>query len=247
MKIAKDIYLVGSGQIGISSELDCHIYLVDHGEEASLIDAGCGKNESDINLILKNIEREKIDPNKIKRIFLTHGHSDHAGGASILKDKLNCCIYAGSITRDIVSKGSDELLGLDFAKNSGFYGDDYVFKTFDIDKIINDNDEIVIGTDRIRAIHTMGHSDDSMCYLIKKDNKILLFTGDVVGHGGKFVLLNCHGFDLGNYRKSIKKLAGLSVDMLFPGHGLFTLENGQSHIDKLVDAFNKLLINDYII
>jgi len=35
--------------------------------------------------------------------------------------------------------------------------------------------------------------------------------------------------------------------MLFPGHGLFTLENGQSHIDKLVDAFNKILINDFII
>ncbi len=111
MKIAEDIYLVGSGQIGISSVLDCHIYLVDHGEEASLIDAGCGEDDLDIDLILKNIEKENIEPGKVKRIFLTHGHSDHSGGTSAFKSKLNCKVFGNSITKDIVLKGSDKLLG----------------------------------------------------------------------------------------------------------------------------------------
>ena len=45
MRITEGIYLAGSGQFGLSSDLDCHIYLVHDGDEAVLIDAGAGKFE----------------------------------------------------------------------------------------------------------------------------------------------------------------------------------------------------------
>ncbi|MCL4377257.1 MAG: MBL fold metallo-hydrolase, partial [Actinobacteria bacterium] len=136
----------------------------------------------------------------------------------------------------------------DFAKRGGFYGDDYTFKTFKVDKIINDGETIKIGNGiEIKAIHTPGHSTDSMCYFLRKDGKNILFTGDVVNHGGKFILLNCYGFNLDDYRDSIKKLSDLEIDMIFPGHGVFSLSNGQSHIDPLIEAFNKLLINSQLI
>ena len=71
MKLTEDIYLVGSAEFGISNEYDCHVYLIDGGEEAALIDCGVGY---DTERILQNI-REVIDIRKLKRVYLTHLHA----------------------------------------------------------------------------------------------------------------------------------------------------------------------------
>jgi hydroxyacylglutathione hydrolase len=247
MKISEDIYLIGSGQFGISSALDCHIYLIKEVSEYIIIDAGAGKFDADVDIILQNIENEGINLKNKFSLFLTHAHSDHAGGGSILKQNLNCNIYANIITAGFVSRGDESELGLDFAKNSGFYGDDYKFKTYDVDNILHDGSIISIGNLKISCILIPGHSPDSMCYLIEKNGKKLLFTGDVLNHGGKIVLLNCSGFDLRDYRENIIKLKNLAADMLFPGHGVFTLSGAQSHVDNLINAFDKLLINTSLI
>ena len=81
MKLTEDIYLVGSAEFGISNEYDCHVYLIDGGEEAALIDCGVGY---DTERILQNI-REVIDIRKLKRVYLTHLHADHCGGGRDLQ------------------------------------------------------------------------------------------------------------------------------------------------------------------
>lgn len=247
MKITEGIHIVGSGQFGISSDLDCHIYLVHDGDDAILIDAGAGKFEDDANYILANIENDGLRPQAVKKLLLTHAHADHSGGGRALQEKLGCETVSGIETKRFVEKGLEQELGLDFAKRSGFYGDDYKFTPFKIDTVIKDGETITLGNSSIKAIHTPGHSSDSISYLLEKAGHRSLFTGDVVNHGGRMVLLNCEGFDLKAYRENIKKLSNLNVDMLFPGHGVFTLKNGQSHIDILIDAFDKLLINSQII
>jgi glyoxylase-like metal-dependent hydrolase (beta-lactamase superfamily II) len=247
MKILEDIYLVGSGQFAISTALDCHIYLIRDGSEYVLIDTGAGKFKSDTDAVINNIQKEGISTDSKFSVFLTHAHSDHAGGGMFLKEKLDCTIHANELTAGFVNRGREEELGLDYAKRSGFYGDDYKFHTYKVDKIVKDGETLKIGKLKIRCILTPGHSTDSMCYLIQKNGKKMLFTGDVVNHGGKFIILNCSGFSLEDYRENIRKLKGLSVDMLFPGHGVFTLSNGQSHVDMLVNAFDKLLINEVLV
>jgi glyoxylase-like metal-dependent hydrolase (beta-lactamase superfamily II) len=247
MKIIEGIYLVGSGQFGLSSDLDCHIYLVHDGDEAVLIDAGAGKFEDDVNYILANIENDGFSLKTVKRFLLTHAHADHSGGGKALKEKLECEAVSGIETKGFVEKGLEHELGLDFAKRSGFYGDDYKFKPFKIDTVIKDGDTITVGNTTIKAILTPGHSTDSMSYLLEKAGNRVLFTGDVVNHGGRMVLLNCEGFDLKMYRENIKKLSNLNIDMLYPGHGVFTLKNGQSHIDILINAFDKLLIYNQLV
>src|SRR5690348_13107943 len=83
LKIAKDIYLVGGGDIRLSSRYDCHVYLVDGGRERCLIDAGSGLGTDEI---LSNIESDGFDVKKdIDKILLTHAHSDHGGGAGSMK------------------------------------------------------------------------------------------------------------------------------------------------------------------
>ena len=43
VRITRDVYMVGSGQLGLSNALDCHVYLLDGGEALALIDAGGGR------------------------------------------------------------------------------------------------------------------------------------------------------------------------------------------------------------
>ena len=179
MKIMEGIYLVGSAQFGISASLDCHVYLVEDSGELAVIDIGAGKFDRDVDIILNNIIKEGFSPSEIDKLFLTHAHSDHAGGAKAFKKKTGCKIIANNITGEMVKEADEHKLGLDFAKRSGFYGDDYKFRKFNIDKILEDGEITKIGSSNIKAILTPGHSTDSTCYLLEKDGKKILFTGDV--------------------------------------------------------------------
>jgi hydroxyacylglutathione hydrolase len=57
--------------------------------------------------------------------------------------------------------------------------------------------------------------------------------------GGLIQLLNTPGSDLNDYRASAQKLAGLGIDCLFPGHGLWALRNGQAHVDRMLYYFKR--------
>ena len=88
MKILDDVYVVGGGEygIGLSHFLDCNVYLIDGGTDAVVIDSGVGM---DSKIILENIKNEKIDPEKISKLILTHAHLDHSGGSFNLKNMLD--------------------------------------------------------------------------------------------------------------------------------------------------------------
>ena len=80
------------------------------------------------------------------------------------------------------------------------------------------DEEFAIAGLSFRAIHVRGHSADSFCYLADLEGRRTLFAGGVEG-----------------YRSDLPRLAGLGVDALLPGHGLFTLRNGQQHIDAALE------------
>ena len=63
---------------------------------------------------------------------------------------------------------------------------------------------------------------------------VLEFSGDAVFHGGTIGLGNWAGSNLEDYRRYIGRLSGLSVEGLYPGHFLWTLRDGQEHLDTAV-------------
>jgi len=85
---------VGGGRFGfgLSAPLDCHIYLLDGGDELALVDAGIGGSVGDTQQILANIEAEGYDPDNVSTLLLTHYHADHAGGAAELRDALGLSV-----------------------------------------------------------------------------------------------------------------------------------------------------------
>ena len=68
MKLADRLYLVGSGDFGLTDDYDCHVYLLDGDTEAALIDAGGGR---DVGAILDNIRRDGIPLARV-RYLLSH-------------------------------------------------------------------------------------------------------------------------------------------------------------------------------
>ena len=58
MRLTKDICLVGGGNsgFGLSAPLDCHVYVIDGGSEAAIVDAGMGGKYGATEQILANIE-----------------------------------------------------------------------------------------------------------------------------------------------------------------------------------------------
>jgi glyoxylase-like metal-dependent hydrolase (beta-lactamase superfamily II) len=233
MKIARDIFLVGSGQIGMSNQMDCHVYLIDCGEgELALVDAGVG---IDTELLFNNVREEGYEERNIRYLFLTHAHADHGGGCKKIKRHTGCEIIATKVESELLASGSEEKLGLKVAKRSGIYPKDYKYPHCEVDYIVRDGEKISIGKYEVKVIEVSGHSKGTMCLLLNQGGYRILFSSDVVFYNGTIGLGNWPGSSLDDYRRDISKLGNLSVDALLPGHYIWTLRDGQRHLNKAVE------------
>lgn len=237
MKLTDQVFLVGSGNYGISHDLDSNVYVIDCGGELVMIDAGGG---CDVDLLIRNMEHHGLEPGRLKKVLLTHSHSDHAAGAHELQERLHAEICIGTEEADIVESGTEADLGLDLAKEVGFYPLDYRFKHCRVSIRLKHGDEIRCGDHTFRTIHTPGHSRGSYSYLVALEKGLALFSGDTVFAEGKLFYTNMEGSDLSDYRRTIQRLAGLQIDMLFPGHKVFCLTHGQRAIDIAAENLKKL-------
>jgi hydroxyacylglutathione hydrolase len=247
MQLLNDVYLVGSGRtgIGISDFYDCHIYLVDGGDEAVLIDAGSGV---DIEPLMRNIAAHGIAADRIRTVILTHAHADHGGGAAALRHRLGCRILVADAEAAIVETADPVASGLDVALPFGIYPSGYTITPCVVDQRVRDGDLIQVGRHRLQVIATPGHSPGSICLLVTLDGRRVLFCGDtiqycpVAGQVGWISLLNAPGTDLDAYRSSVRRMGDLRVDVLLPGHRVFAMSNGQRVIDSVVTGFDSLSI-----
>jgi len=235
MKLTGDVYLVGSGSagIGVTHELDCHVYLLDGGGELALVDAGVGL---DVEGILRNIEAEGFKPQDVRYILITHAHGDHIGGAAALKEATGARVAISEVEAPFLRGGAEEATALAQAREDGYYPPDYRLRPCQVEVELKHGDEFEVGKLRVRAIHLPGHSKGSMLYLVDGGRRYL-FSGDAIFFGGVISLLNCVGSSLEDYRENIWKLKGLEVDALMPGHLNFCLSGGQKHLDAAVEAF----------
>lgn len=232
MKVCDTVYMPASGALRLSHPLDCHVYLIDGGDELALIDAGGG---GDPEGIVANIRRDGLDPRRITTVFLTHVHADHACGAAALKELTGARVACSAIEAPLLASGSDHDLGLDRARAGGLYPVDYEYTHCVPDTGLEDGQVTPVGRCTVRALVVPGHSVGSVCYLVEGGDRRMLFSGDTVFHGGTIGLGNWAGSSMAAYRDHIDKLAGLGVEALFPGHFLWTLAGGQEHLDTAIE------------
>ncbi len=230
MKLTDNIYLVGSGEFGISNEYDSNTYLIDGGTDAVLIDSGVGY---ETNLILKNISTF-INTKKLSRVLLTHLHADHCGGTIDFK-KQGIDIWTPVNEYNYVTKNKEEVIeAFKTSQRSGGYPKNTSFPEIINGHLIENSEVIQVGNLELQAIQLKGHTPGLMVYLLETNGKRYLFSGDYVFTNGAIGLLNCPGSELSDYRKDIGKLKNLNIDCLFPGHRMPVFRNAQKSIDKAI-------------
>jgi glyoxylase-like metal-dependent hydrolase (beta-lactamase superfamily II) len=241
MLLLPSVLLVGSGSNGIflTDFYDCNVYLIDCNSELVLIDSGAGY---DIHDLVQQIELANPYRKKISWILLTHAHADHSGGASQLKELYKCKIAAPINEAAFIQNGNEHEIGLDLAREAGIYPDDFCFHPCNIDLTLSPHTKLEIGDVCFSILSAAGHSNGGVCFYIHKDNKNILFAGDLLTSEGKISLQNIPGVNLTSYRESILELQNLSVDCFFPGHGCFALKNGHIHIAPAIAAFKGLFL-----
>jgi glyoxylase-like metal-dependent hydrolase (beta-lactamase superfamily II) len=146
--------------------------------------------------IIAHIEEKGLH---LEWILETHAHADHLSAAQLLKARLGGKISIGEGIRDVQAH-----FGPVFNLGDGFSADGKQF-----DHLFADNDEFDIGELRCRVMHTPGHTNDSVTYLIGN----AAFVGDTV-FMTDFGTARCDfpGGDAGLLYDSIQKLFALPDD-----------------------------------
>lgn len=140
----------------------------------------------------------------VKRVITTHGHFDHIGAVSALRDQ-----------------------GIDI----GIHANDASMLP-SYDSILEDEEEISVGKLKLKLIHTPGHTPGSVSIIVK--DTPLLFTGDTLFPGGPGATHFPGGDFKTIIKSIEEKLMTLDKDtIVLPGHGAFTtIENERPSIDE---------------
>ncbi len=244
VRLTNEVYVVGGGvanAFGLSNDPDCHVYLVNGGDEMALIDCGLATGDS-LERILSNVRDEGLDPAKITRIILTHYHMDHAGGAAQFRDRLGVEIVAPADAAETLRTGDERAVALDMAKAAGLYPMDYRFEPVDVAHEVREGDRVAVGNLELEVFETSGHCDGHVSYLLRGKEKTYLFVGDAVFSGGRIVLQNIHDCSIQKSAASVAKLSELEFDALLPGHAAICLDGGMAHVAAAHDRFEKLFV-----
>jgi glyoxylase-like metal-dependent hydrolase (beta-lactamase superfamily II) len=244
VRLTPDIALVGSGAFGfdISSPMDAHIYLLDGGDELALFDAGSGGTIGNTDLILRNARDDGFELDRISRLFLTHYHFDHMGGAAEMRERLGLTVHASPIAARALSTGDEDVISLPGAKAAGFVPDDYHLTPCPAEANLVDGTKFKVGRLTVTVIDTPGHSAGHVSFLVEGGERRLLVQGDVVFAGGTIFLQNVPDCNIQSYCASVRKLNELEFDAFLPGHLSISLRDGKRHISAAAAQFAKLMV-----
>jgi len=168
---------------------------------AAVIDPG-----GDLDRLRAAITETKI---KVEKIWLTHGHIDHAGGAAELKDDLGVTIEG--------PHRADKFL-LDRLPASGLKFGMHGVRVAAPDRWLDDGDRVEIGDLAFDVLHCPGHSPGSVVF-VNQDDRFAI-VGDVLFRGS-VGRTDIPGGDHAALLASIRnKLLPLGDDVAFIcGHG----------------------------
>jgi metallo-beta-lactamase class B len=158
-------------------------------------------------MIADSIRKLGFDPKDIKILIEGHAHADHVGGHAYIKK-------------------------LSGAKLEVMEGDVWAiehggkFTPVKVDRVLHDGDKITLGEVTLTALHTPGHTKGATTYVTTvedggKSYLVVFPDGGGINPGYRLIKQPTYPGIAGDYRETLKRLAGLKPDIWLAAHAEF--------------------------
>jgi glyoxylase-like metal-dependent hydrolase (beta-lactamase superfamily II) len=226
-------------------------YLIRDTNGYTLIDTGWDVPQS-IESMESQLSTAGIHFSTIKRVILTHCHSDHLGMMARFKQLNNASIYMHKNELDLMkvryNKEQDYWPRTDlFLRSHGIPESE--LKPWDSgstnpvlvppDILLEGGEEIRVGNYLLKVINTPGHTPGHIS--LYEPSQKLLFSGDVLL---PTIVTNAAGHiqhminPLRQYLNSLKTLREMDIDRILPGHE-YVFSGHRRRIDEIVEHYRQ--------
>jgi hydroxyacylglutathione hydrolase len=180
---------------------NCTIVWCEKTKKAAIIDPG-----GEVPRLMAALEQYGLT---LEKIWITHGHLDHAGGTAALKEATGC---------PIEGPHPDDAFWIDQIDASGQKWGMPEARGFTPDRWLHDGDVVTLGETQFEVLHCPGHTPGHIIFFHREAR--FAQVGDVLFQGS----IGRTDFPRGSYQDLIAAITGklwpLGEDVRFvPGHG----------------------------
>jgi hydroxyacylglutathione hydrolase len=143
---------------------NCTIVACNKTKQCAVIDPG-----GDVHKILAEVERQGLT---VEKIWVTHGHFDHAGGVSELREATGALIEGPH---------QDDDFWIDNIPQNGAQMGIRGMDRFDPDRWLEDGFTVTVGATTWQVLHCPGHTPGHIVFYNKENN--FAQVGDVLFNG----------------------------------------------------------------
>ncbi len=234
-EVAEGVFLVDVGLFGRPGLGGVYVLA---GAEAAIVETGTSLSAPRIVAALAELG---IPRGRVRWIFLTHIHLDHAGGAGALLPELpnaQVVVHRRGAKHLINPSRLVESVRQAVGERFPLYGEAIPIPEERI-VVPEDGERFPVGAHLVRAIDSPGHAPHHLCYL--EEAKGLLFTGDAAGLylGGKLLPTTPPpSFDLELSLATLKRLQALKPRaLLFTHFGIRQGDATLAEYERLLPAW----------
>jgi ribonuclease J len=217
--------------LGGLSEIGMNLMVYEVGDEAILVD--CGMMFPDaatlgVDVIVPDMTYLFDRPERVKAVFLTHGHEDHIGALPFLLERINVPVYGMPLTIGFVRDKLEE---------------------FDLEgdlRELQPRDVVEAGLFKVEAIRVTHSIVDAIGYAITTPLGTVIHTGDFkIDH----TPIDAKPTDLARFaehgEQGVLLLVSDSTNALVPGHGRSEKTVGSALDHVFADAKGRIIVTTF--